>query len=70
VGDILRITEGGISPVETEEELEGGSDRRVSVMTADIWSGLEQVMTAYLDSLTLQGVLDAHREDDAYDFFI
>jgi Rrf2 family protein len=71
VGDILRITEGGISPVDADDEdEEAGSDRRVSLMAADVWSGLEQVMSEYLDQLSLQDVLDSHREEDAYEFFI
>jgi Rrf2 family protein len=70
IGDILRITEGGISPAGMEDDLEVGSDRRVGLMVADVWSGLEEVMAAYLDNLSLQDVLDAHREEDAYEFFI
>ncbi|MDR2197425.1 MAG: Rrf2 family transcriptional regulator [Coriobacteriales bacterium] len=70
VGDILRITEGGLSPVEPQEEPEAGNDRRASLMAADVWAGLERVLTTYLDNLSLQDVLDAHREEDAYEFFI
>ncbi|MDR1088537.1 MAG: Rrf2 family transcriptional regulator [Coriobacteriales bacterium] len=70
VGDILRITEGDLSPVEPEEDAETGADRRVSLMAADVWKGLEEVVVAYLDKLTLQDVLDAHKAEDAYEFFI
>ncbi|MDR1422408.1 MAG: Rrf2 family transcriptional regulator [Coriobacteriales bacterium] len=70
IGDILRITEGDLSPVETDECSENVSDRRVSVMATDVWGGLEKVMIDYLDHLTLQDILDAHREEDAYEFFI
>jgi Rrf2 family protein len=70
VGSILRITEGDLSPVEPEDIAEAGADRRVSLMAADVWHGLEEVVTNYLDSLTLQDVLDKHRGEDAYEFFI
>jgi Rrf2 family protein len=69
IGDILRITEGSISPVEPLALAEA-SDRRVGVMAQDVWDGLEKVMKEYLDYLTLQDILDAHRDDNAWDFVI
>ncbi|MDR2586715.1 MAG: Rrf2 family transcriptional regulator [Coriobacteriales bacterium] len=69
VGDILRITEGSIEPVEPQD-FSAASDRRIGVMAQDVWSGLGKVMTDYLDALTLQDILDAHRDDGAWDFVI
>jgi Rrf2 family protein len=69
VGDILRITEGSIDPVETPEHSEA-SDRRVGVMARDVWDGLGKVIAEYLDDLTLQDILDSHRDDGAWDFVI
>jgi Rrf2 family protein len=69
IGDILRITEGSISPVEPLVLAEA-SDRRVGVMAQDVWDGLGKVMAGYLDHLTLQDILDAHRDDSAWDFVI
>jgi Rrf2 family protein len=69
IGDILRITEGSISPVEPLVLAEA-SDRRVGIMAQDVWDGLEKVMEEYLDHLTLQDILDAHRDDSAWDFVI
>jgi Rrf2 family protein len=69
IGDILRITEGSISPVEPLVLAEA-SDRRVGIMAQDVWDGLEKVMKEYLDHLTLQDILDAHRDDSAWDFVI
>ena len=70
VGDILRITEGSIAPVSC---LEGGSsvcDRYDQCMTLYVWEGLEKVIAEYLDSITLQDILDRHRKDYTFDFII
>jgi Rrf2 family protein len=69
VGDILRATEGSLRPVEPLHLAEA-SDRRVSVMAQDVWDGLEKLLTEHLDSLTLQDILDSHRDDDHWDFVI
>jgi Rrf2 family protein len=70
IGDILRITEGSIAPVDPDDISPADIDRRVSVMTQDVWQGLESVVMEYLDGLTLQDILDRHRDDDTFDFFI
>ena len=70
VGDILRITEGSIAPVSC---LEGGSsvcDREDQCMTLYVWEGLEKLIAEYLDSITLQDILDRHRKDYTFDFII
>ena len=70
VGDILRITERSIAPVSC---LEGGSsvcDRDDQCMTLYVWEGLEKVIAEYLDSITLQDILDRHRKDYTFDFII
>jgi Rrf2 family protein len=69
VGDILRTTEGSIAPVEPVDLAEA-SDRRVGVMTQEVWGGLEKVVAEYLDNLTLQDILDAHRDDGVWDYVI
>ena len=69
VGEILRITEGSIDPVEPDD-LTGAADRRVGVMAKDVWGGLGAVVSDYLDKLTLQDILDSHRDDGGWDFVI
>jgi hypothetical protein len=39
-------------------------------MAQDVWDGLEKVIGEYLDHLTLQDILDAHRDDSVWDFVI
>lgn len=58
VADILRITEGGLSPVPCLETKKKGCERREECMTIDIWEGLEKVIEDYLGGITLQDILD------------
>jgi DNA-binding IscR family transcriptional regulator len=70
VGDILRITEGSIAPVDPTEIPSGETDLRVSNMVQDVWRGLEVVVSDYLDSLTLQDIIDSHKDSPGFDFCI
>ena len=70
VGDILRITEGSIAPVSCLESGSSVCDRDDQCMTLYVWEGLEKVIAEYLDSITLQDILDKHRKDYTFDFII
>lgn len=70
IGMILRVTEGSLAPVDTDDAPEQGSDLRVAAMTEDVWDGLAKVVAAYLDNLTLQELLDRHSASDGFDFVI
>lgn len=70
VGDILRITEGSIAPVSCLESGSSVCDRDDQCMTLYVWEGLEKVIAEYLDSITLQDILDRHRKDYTFDFII
>ena len=70
VGDILRITEGSIAPVSCLEVGSTVCDRDDQCMTLYVWEGLEKVIAEYLDSITLQDILDRHRKDFTFDFSI
>lgn len=70
VGDILRITEGSIAPVSCLEVGSTVCDRDDQCMTLYVWEGLEKVIAEYLDSITLQDILDRHRKDFSFDFII
>lgn len=70
VGDILRITEGSIAPVSCLESGSSVCDRDDQCMTLYVWEGLEKVIAEYLDSITLQDILDRHRKDFSFDFII
>lgn len=58
VGDILRLTEGDLAPVACLAQPETGCPRRPTCATLPVWQGLARVVNQYLDSITLQDVLE------------
>ena len=70
VGQILRITEGGFSPVACMEDTPNKCERSSFCPTLSVWQGLEKVINEYLDSITLQDILDENKNLDAYEYFI
>ena len=62
VGDILRLTEGGIAPISCLECEPHGCERKATCATLSMWEGLYKVMTDYLDGITLQDILDKKQE--------
>ena len=70
VGEILRITEGSLAPVACLDHDSNDCPRAASCMTLYIWEGLYKTVTEYLDSITLQDILDRAEETGANDFCI
>lgn len=68
VGDILRITEGGLAPVACLENDPIECDRAESCETLYVWQGLSKVINEYLDGITLQDIID--KNNDSFDFVI
>ena len=60
VGEILRLTEGSLSPVDCVDQ----------DPTLPVWRGLAKVVNEYLDGITLQDLVDQHKERGAYDYMI
>ncbi len=60
VGEILRATEGSLAPVSCLEYAVNDCERAGFCETLYIWEGLAKVVSEYLDSITLQDILD-HR---------
>ena len=58
LGEILRVTEGGLAPVACLEGSENLCARRGICATLPVWEGLNKVVSEYLDGITLQDVLD------------
>ena len=58
VGDILRITEGSIAPVSCLESDVNSCERKNFCQTLYVWEGLYKVVNEYLDSITVQDVVD------------
>lgn len=69
VGDILRITEGGLAPVACLEQDEVTCERASYCDTLFVWEGLYKTITEYLDSITLQDILD-RKNSGGFDYMI
>ena len=61
VGAILRLTEGDLSPVACLNDDPAQCDRSSFCATLPVWQGLKDVITNYLDGITLQDILDQQR---------
>lgn len=70
VGDILRITEGGLAPVSCLELDENLCERSSCCATLFIWEGLYKTVNDYLDSITLKDVLAHKKEITNFDYVI
>jgi Rrf2 family protein len=57
VGQILRITEGGLFPVSCLADEPNQCERKEYCKTLPVWQGLEKVINNYLDGITLQDIL-------------
>lgn len=66
IGDILRLTEGSLSPVACLDLTPVGCNRSADCPTLPIWKGLYKAITDYLDSITLQDIIDMQKSSDDY----
>jgi len=57
VGQILRITEGGLSPVSCLADETNQCEKSECCKTLWVWQGLEKIINKYLDDITLQDIL-------------
>lgn len=58
-GDILRIVEGSTTPVACAALEEGGACPRESTCsTVSFWTGLDEVIETYVDSVTLADLVE------------
>ena len=66
IGDILRLTEGGIAPVSCLEGKENNCPRKENCSTLSMWEGLNKVIGEYLDGITLQDLVDNEKDSFIY----
>ena len=69
VGEILRLTEGSLSPVACADG-PAECERSADCPTLLVWKGLSKVINEYLDSITLQDIIDKNRERDEFSYII
>ena len=70
VGQILRFTEGDLAPVACAGEETPVCTRSADCAVLPVWQGLYRVINEYLDSITLQDIMDQHRANPADDYMI
>ena len=70
VGEILRLTEGSLAPVDCLNQDPIECERSGECATLPIWQGLNRVINEYLDSITLQDILDKQKERYLNDYMI
>ncbi len=70
VGEILRLTEGSLAPVDCLNQDPNECERSGECPTLPVWQGLNRVINEYLDSITLQDILDRQKERYMNDYII
>jgi Rrf2 family protein len=70
VGEILRLTEGSLSPVACLDQQPNQCARCGECATLPVWQGLEKIVNEYLDGITLQDILDQQKARYSNDFVI
>ncbi len=61
VGEILRLTEGNLAPVACLADDPNQCLRREECITLSVWEGLYRAIVEYLDSITLQDILEGRK---------
>lgn len=64
VGDILKLTEGGLAPVTCLEQDSGPCQRADQCLTLPLWQELNRQINRYLDSITLEDLLQGRVRRD------
>ena len=70
VGDILRLTEGSLSPIPCLDQTPNQCQRSTECITLPVWQGLKDVIADYLDNITLQDILDKYAESHSNNYVI
>ena len=70
VGDILRVTETSLNSVACLEPGATSCPREQECLTKPVWEGLDRVVNEYLDSITLQDILDRRQSAVGNDYVI
>lgn len=66
VGDILRAAEGTLAPVSCLEYEPNDCSRANECATLFIWKGLYKAVSDYLDSITIQDIVDRNSGSNNY----
>jgi Rrf2 family protein len=70
VGEVLRATEGNLAPVSCLDFESNDCPRAASCATLFVWEGLNRAIREYLDSISIQDILDHTAELNSGDYCI
>ena len=70
LGDVLRATEATLASVACLEAGAESCPRQGDCLTYPVWIGLDKVVNDYLDSITLQDILDRRQNAVGNDYVI
>ena len=70
IGDIMRAAEGTLAPVACLEYEQNDCPRAAECSTLFMWEGLYKAVSEYLDSITVQDILDRKLPADGSDYII
>lgn len=70
IGDILRITEGDMSPVACLDDKVNSCPRAEHCPTISFWEGLYKTINDYLDGTTLADLMRKDEERRDYEYYI
>lgn len=70
VGEVLRITEGSLAPVACLETEENFCEKKGECITLALWQGLNKAVNEYLDSITLQDLLNNYGKIGQDEYYI
>ena len=70
VGQILRITEGGLAPVSCLADDPNQCEKKTECKTLPVWQGLEKAINKYLDGITLTDILRDYMGAGADEYYI
>ncbi|MCD7846164.1 MAG: Rrf2 family transcriptional regulator [Oscillospiraceae bacterium] len=70
LAEILRLVEGSLAPVECLDETPNQCEHCATCSTVEMWEGLYQVITNYLEGITLQDLLDRANANAGNDYVI
>ncbi len=70
VAEILRLTEGSLSPISCVEEEPTECERSSDCAMLPVWQGLYKVINEYLEGITLQNIMEQQKERYMNDYVI
>lgn len=67
VGEILRVTEGSLAPVSCLDIVPNPCPRAAQCSTLPFWEGLHREISAYMDNVTLESLLEQEQQRQLVD---